>query len=207
MRIGFLHGFAGDPDALAEVVSVLCAELDRRGHTLEPVIPRLPGHDVPIADGWDANLAEVSAALAGAEIVVGYSLGARVALGLLATDRIARAVLVSLNPGLASASEREVRAAGDRAWAAMLRDRGIAAFVDAWQAQPLFASQARVDPERLAARRARRLALPAEGLARSLETMGLAAMPDYRAALHARADRAHLIVGEEDAKFVAIARA
>ncbi len=203
MRIAFLHGFAGDPDGLAEVVSVLGTALPG----LDVVAPRLPGHGAPIAADWDANLALVAAAIDGAAIAVGYSLGARVALGLLATERVARAVLVSVNPGLAGDAARRARAEGDRAWAAMLRADGVAAFAAAWQAQPLFASQARVDPARRVARLARRLALPAEGLARSLETMGLAMMPDYRAALCARADRAHLVVGEDDARFVAIAQA
>ncbi|MEO7731636.1 MAG: alpha/beta hydrolase, partial [Kofleriaceae bacterium] len=70
--------------------------------------------------------------------------------------------------------------------------------------QPLFASQARAPAERRAARHARRLALDPAQLARSLETMGLAEMPDYRAAID---DRFAWIAGADDAKFVAIARA
>jgi 2-succinyl-6-hydroxy-2,4-cyclohexadiene-1-carboxylate synthase len=102
-------------------------------------------------------------------------------------------------------SEREARRASDARWASLLRERGIAAFVDAWEAQPLFATQVRVAPARLAARRARRLALDPEQLARSLETMGLAEMSDYRAAI--TAERCTLIAGAEDAKYLAIARA
>ncbi|HET9624821.1 MAG TPA: hypothetical protein VFP84_25815, partial [Kofleriaceae bacterium] len=71
------------------------------------------------------------------------------------------------------------------------------------QAQPLFASQARAPADRRAARAARRAQLDAEQLAQSLEAMGLAEMPDYRAAVD---DRVALIVGADDAKFVAIAR-
>jgi pimeloyl-ACP methyl ester carboxylesterase len=85
----------------------------------------------------------------------------------------------------------------------LLRERGIEAFLDAWEAQPLFATQTSVAPARLAARRARRLALDPEQLARSLETMGLAEMPDYRSALIA--SDAGLVVGAEDTKFVEIA--
>ncbi|MCX5745042.1 MAG: alpha/beta hydrolase, partial [Proteobacteria bacterium] len=90
------------------------------------------------------------------------------------------------------------------AWAALLRTQGIAAFVDAWEAQPLFASQARAPAAARAARRARRLAMDPEQLARSLELLGLAEMPDYRGAID---DRCALIVGADDAKYVAIARA
>ena len=68
----------------------------------------------------------------------------------------------------------------------------------------MFASQQRAPAERLAARRARRLALDPEQLARSLEAMGLAEMPDYRGLVD---DRFALIVGGDDARYVAIARA
>jgi pimeloyl-ACP methyl ester carboxylesterase len=68
----------------------------------------------------------------------------------------------------------------------------------------MFATQARVSAARRAARHARRLALDPEQLARSLESMGLAEMPDYRAVV--TRDRIALIAGAEDAKYVAIAR-
>jgi len=86
----------------------------------------------------------------------------------------------------------------------LLRTRGIAAFVDAWQAQPLFASQGRADADKLANRRARRLTRDPEQLARSLEVMGLAEMPDYRRAV--AADRVALVAGADDVKYVEIAR-
>jgi len=162
----------------------------------------LPGHGGGLVrPTWDANLDSVADQLGGDEVVVGYSLGARVALGLVASGRVARAVLVSVNPGIPD-EERASRRASDASWAQILRDRGIAEFVAAWQAQPLFATQRRVAAERLAARNARRLAFDPEQLARSLEVMGLAEMPDYRAAID---DRVVLIAGADDPKYVAIA--
>jgi 2-succinyl-6-hydroxy-2,4-cyclohexadiene-1-carboxylate synthase len=138
-----------------------------------------------------------------ADVVIGYSLGARVALGLVAGGHVARGVLVSVNPGIAD-PERAPRRAGDAVWAERLRRHGLADFLDAWQAQPLFATQARAPADRRAARRTRRLALDPEQLAQSLEAMGLAEMPDYRALVD---DRVALIAGADDAKYVAIARA
>jgi len=191
MRCALLHGFAGDPGSWDDVP----IDGDRIA---------LPGHlgGGPVAGDWTANLAAIAARIGRREVVVGYSLGARVALGLVAGGHVPRAVLISVNPGIAD-SERAARRAGDAAWARLARDRGIAAFIDAWQAQPLFASQARAPAARLAARRARRLALDPESLAHSLETMGLAEMPDYRGLVD---DRVALIAGADDAKFVAIAR-
>ena len=193
MTLAFLHGFAGD-----------CASWDdvRAEFSTTRAIP-LPGHDTGLVrSSWDANL-EAVAGDVGDERVVGGTRGGRGALGVGATRRAARAILVSVNPGLPEA-DRAARRASDAAWAELLRTRGIAAFISAWEAQPLFATQARVSPERLAARRSRRLALDPEQLARSLEVMGLAEMPDYRGMLD---DRVALIAGADDPMYAAIARA
>ncbi len=187
--IGYLHGFLGSP-AVWGVVEGACLAL--------------PGHGGgPVAATWDDNLAAIAHALGPCEAVVGYSLGARVAIGLVVAGHVRRAVLVGGNPGIAD-DGRAARRARDARWAAMLRSEGLPAFLDAWEAQPLFATQARASELALLARRARRLALDPEQLARSLEFMGLAEMPDYRGAID---DRFHLIVGAEDPTYVAIARA
>ena len=192
VRTVLLHGFAGDPASWDDV-------------PIDAERIALPGHPGggALEDDWAANIAAIAARIGRCEIVVGYSLGARVALGLVIGGHVPRGVLISVNPGITD-HERAARRAGDAAWAELARRRGIAAFIDAWQAQPLFASQARAPAERRAARSARRLALDPDQLARSLETMGLAEMPDYRAHVD---DRFALIAGADDAKFVAIARA
>ena len=192
MTIALLHGFAGGPSVWDDV------------RVPDAHAFALPGHGGgPVRRGWDANLASVAHAIDGCELVVGYSLGARVALGLVATGRIASAILIGVNPGI-SDDERPARRANDAEWASVLRERGVAVFADRWQAQPLFSTQARVAADRLAARRARRLELDPEQLAQSLEQMGLAAMPDYRPVFpHGRVG---LIAGADDAKYVAIAR-
>ena len=165
--------------------------------------PALPGHGGgPVEPTWDANVAAIAGRLGECEIVVGYSLGARIAIALVAGGHVPRAVLISVNPGISDV-ERPARRAHDEVWAARLRTGGIAAFVDAWEAQPLFATAARAPAQDRLARRARRLAHDPEQLARSLEVMGLAEMPDYRGAVDARF---HLIAGADDPKFLAIAR-
>jgi 2-succinyl-6-hydroxy-2,4-cyclohexadiene-1-carboxylate synthase len=199
VRVTYLHGFAGDPAAWEETLAALPR------HEARAIA--LPGHgDGPVPVTWADCLAVIAGAIAGAELVVGYSLGARAALGLVAAGLAPRAILVSVNPGIDDA-ERAARRAGDAAWARLLRERGIDAFADAWEAQPLFATQARTPPARLAARRARRRALDPEALARSLEVMGLAEMPDYRRAVATADARVALIAGADDPKYVAIARA
>jgi 2-succinyl-6-hydroxy-2,4-cyclohexadiene-1-carboxylate synthase len=187
VRVALIHGFANTPDVWD-------------GFDGEPVT--LPGHGADaVQPTWEANLALVTERIGAVDVAVGYSLGARVALGLVATNRVPRAVLISVNPGIDD-EQRDARRVGDHAWAAMLRERGTATFLAAWEAQPLFATQTRVDEARRAKRREQRLGLDAEQLARSLEAMGLAEMPDYRAEVDRRVA---LITGSEDTKYRAIA--
>jgi 2-succinyl-6-hydroxy-2,4-cyclohexadiene-1-carboxylate synthase len=196
MRVAYLHGFAGHPAVWEATIGGVIGVASRA--------IALPGHGLgPVRETWHANLDAIADAIGDIDAVVGYSLGARVALGLVASARAPRAILISCNPGIADA-ERALRRASDGALARLVRARGIAAFVEAWETQPLFASQARVAPAQLAERRTRRLALDPEQLARSLEVMGLAEMPDYRAQI--TPDRVSLIAGAEDTKYVAIAR-
>ena len=196
MRCALLHGFAGDPSAWDDVIAAW--QLDD-----DPLPLALPGHGTAIAETWEDNLAQLAHQLDGCDVAVGDSLGARVALGLVANGHCARGVLIGVNPGITD-DERDSRREFDAAWARLLRTQGMAAFAEAWEAQPLFATQARVPIARLEARRRRRTQLDPEQLARSLEVMGLAAMPDYRGAMAANRDRIALLAGADDAKYVAL---
>ena len=111
--------------------------------------------------------------------ILGYSLGARVALRLAVAhpDVVARLVLESPSAGLASAAERLSRCRADATLADALERDGIEAFVDAWERQPIFAGRRAPLPPRRAARiRRLRLANRAGGLAASLRAAGQGAM-------------------------------
>jgi 2-succinyl-6-hydroxy-2,4-cyclohexadiene-1-carboxylate synthase len=200
VNCALIHGFGGDPHAWDDVIEAWQL----------PDPPRaiaLPGHGGgPVLASWDDNLAAIGQAIAGCDCVVGYSLGARVALGLVVAGHCANGVLIGVNPGI-SDDMRADRRESDAAWARLLRTEGVAAFDDAWTKQALFASQQRVPQAKRDARRARRLRHDPEQLARSLEVMGLAAMPDYWSAVAPHRDRIALIAGASDAKYVAIAEA
>src|SRR6187551_1779162 len=130
MRCALLHGFAGDPAAWDDVV-------DRWAMRETPIAIALPGHrgGGPVLDTWEDNLKTIAGAVASCEVVVGYSLGARVALGLIASGLTTHAVLIGVNPGI-SEHEREQRREFDAAWTRLLREHGVAAFHDAWMKQP-----------------------------------------------------------------------
>lgn len=172
--------------------------------------PDLPGHGT-----WRAPVADFATIITRllddlpphVDELIGYSFGGRVALALLraAPERFGSATIIAAHPGLKTAEAREARRAADRRWIELLRSRGIAAFVEAWEAQPLFATQRHLAPAVLESQRARRLAQSAEGLAAALEHLGLAEMPDTWPLLTRYPGRLRWIVGAEDTKFCALA--
>jgi 2-succinyl-6-hydroxy-2,4-cyclohexadiene-1-carboxylate synthase len=205
--VGLLHGFTGSPRSFA----VVAAALAREGVAVHA--PALLGHGPHEESGADSFEGEVERLAAyfrsrgDAHHLVGYSLGGRIALGLLLRDpRLFRsATLVSAQPGLADEAQRSERRLADERWCALLESHGLEQFVDAWERQPLFAAQIALPPDALARQRAERLDHRPRGLARSLRICGLAAMPSYWARLVEIDVPTTLVVGESDAKFAAIA--
>ncbi len=172
--------------------------------------PDLPGHGrSPDPSGdFQAETRRLLAALpAGTQHLVGYSLGGRIALSLLAAapGRFRTATIVSAHPGLFMDAQRDGRRTLDRRWIDLLDTRGLAAFVDTWEQQPLFASQSRLPPALLAEQRRRRLVQRPDGLAANLACFGLAEMPDTWPALRRWRGRLGWMAGALDDKFVAIA--
>ena len=112
-------------------------------------------------------------------------MGGRVALqfALGAPDRLWALVLESASPGIDDADEREDRVRSDDALADEIEQNGIEAFVDRWQAIPLFASQSRLSD---AARdELRRLATPETVVCRC-EDVPLGQLENCRSAREAK---------------------
>lgn len=197
MRYLCLHGFTGTPDSFSLMA-------------LPPgsVTPVLGGHlHTTVRGGFEDEVERLAGLGDGCDGLFGYSLGGRLALGILARypDRFRHALIVSAHPGLATDAERDARREGDARWVDMLRERGLEDFVDAWQALPLWASQRDLTDEVKRVQRAQRIRHDAEGLAQSLSHHGLSEMPNLRAKLtHARTS-VDLVVGERDLKFVTLA--
>jgi 2-succinyl-6-hydroxy-2,4-cyclohexadiene-1-carboxylate synthase len=110
--------------------------------------------------------------------VLGYSLGARIALRLAAAypEALRSLVLESPSLGLASDAERRARRAADDARATRLERDGMTAFVDEWEREPVFASQAGLPSARAARLRSERLRNRPTGLATSLRGAGQGSM-------------------------------
>ncbi len=199
-----LHGFLGAPSAWDAVL----AALPRHG----PVwCPWLPGHGpaAPLPARWDEAVQCIADALPAGAVIGGYSLGARLALGAtLRRPGHARAtLLVGGHVGPADAAERAERAALDARRAQALRSGDLAAFVDAWEALPLFATQRTLGAALQAQQRAVRLAHEPQALAWAFEVAGLAQMPDLRAAVAAAQQPLRFLTGALDTRFGALAAA
>lgn len=201
-----LHGFMGSSRSWERVVPAG----DRSD---DAVAPSLMGHGrdwqrsrVGSFEEEVTRLLAIARTWAGPRYVCGYSMGARVALGMLSEEPelFDGAVLIGVHPGLDDARARAERRAIDAARARVLRSDGLVAFVDTWESQPLFASQRKLSPEVLAQQRAIRLDHDPEGLAASLEVLGLGEMPSHAAAFTSLAIPVTLMAGGLDTKFATI---
>lgn len=204
-----LHGFMGSSLSWSPVVDAI--RPDRA-----PLAPTLSGHGRDwrsrAVSSFDEELDRLLTLISGAaepRMLCGYSLGARLALGLLAREpgMFDAAVLIGVHPGLSDEADRVTRRGVDAGRARLLRERGLEVFVADWEAMPLFASQRTLPAELQTQQRRRRLDHDAEGLATSLDVLGLADMPDYRAAIAGTKGRTTLVAGSLDTKFVGIAEA
>lgn len=205
-----LHGFTGAAASMACVSEPIAR--DRLVARLE-----LVGHgqsDAPAAVeaySMAACAAQIAAAARALDLgrphLLGYSMGGRAALaaGLAYPDAFSSLILVGATPGIPNPTLRAERIAADEALADRIEAEGLEAFVEYWMALPIFASQSRLGPEALARARAQRLRNRPHGLANSLRGMGAGAQEP----MHDRLDRftrpVLLVVGEQDAKFRAIA--
>jgi 2-succinyl-6-hydroxy-2,4-cyclohexadiene-1-carboxylate synthase len=206
-----LHGFTGSTHSVRDVAAALAPRfhtlsVDLVGHGRSDAPDALEAYAMPRCARQVAGVLEVLAPR-GAHLL-GYSMGGRVALALCAAhpERVKSALLVGASAGIADAGARAERRARDAALADRIEREGLPAFVDAWMALPLFASQRRrLSAAQRAAARAQRLDNRARGLANSLRGMGSGAQEPLHAALASTPTPVCLIAGEEDARFRTIA--
>jgi 2-succinyl-6-hydroxy-2,4-cyclohexadiene-1-carboxylate synthase len=162
-RLALVHGFTQTRRSWQAVAARLAAD-----H--EVVTVDAPGHGgagdvrVGLVEGG-----ELLADAAGPATYVGYSMGGRLCLhtALHRPDEVRGLVLLGATGGIDDPEERARRRAADEALAARIEAVGVAAFLDEWLAQPLFAT---LDPA-TADRPGRAVNTPA-GLASSLRLAG-----------------------------------
>lgn len=197
-----LHGFTGTPDAFVPLgLDVLWA-------------PRLTGHG-PDPDfssqTFSDEVQRIGAGIAARSSrpvhLLGYSMGARLALGLVDAfpNLFTQATLVGVNPGLESEDARQDRLGWEARWIDVLEQDGIAVFEHQWRAQPLFRTRHTIPPRSQDAQRSACLSHTARGLVHALHVLGLGSMPNYWARLEGIKTPMTLVYGEFDEKFTALA--
>ena len=182
-----LHGFTGSAQTWADAVHhwrttrrVITPDLLGHGRSAAPADParyaleRQAADMAGLLDELDARPADV----------LGYSMGARLALQLALQEpgRLRSLVLESPSAGIADAVARADRRTADERLAIVIEERGLAAFVERWRSQPLFASHAGLSVEARERLHAERLGHDPRGLAAALRGAGQGVM----APLHER---------------------
>jgi len=129
----FLHGFLGQKEDWDPVFSHLPASLPRKAIDL-------PGHgDTPLSPGIVAAVHEKAK---GAQTLIGYSAGGRIALSLKQKypSQYKNLILLSTNIATLNEAEKKQRWEVDQAWIQMLQTEPFDLFLEKWYEQPLFSS-------------------------------------------------------------------
>lgn len=189
----FLHGFLGSPDEWQPMIN----GLDRSRPVLAPTLP--------VADNWRSGVEQLVASLPERFVLVGYSMGARIALGMTLEfpARVQGLCMIAGHPGLPP-REREARRLHDDTLAQRLLHLPPSEFLDAWYRQDVFCSISEATRTLWVHQRQ---SLDRSEQANLLRCYSLGVQPDYWSRLGQIAAPAQIVVGEQDGKYVAIARA
>lgn len=209
----FIHGFTGRgtdwspilPAIHAAGYATLVVDLLGHGRSDAPTDPARHAIERQAAD-----LASILRGLGAAPaVVVGYSLGARVALRMAVAERdvVAGLFLESPSAGVADPDERATRDAADHELAARLEHDGLDAFLRAWEANPLFAGEHRLSARRRDRIHADRARNTVAGLAASLRGAGQGAMEPLHGRLRSITVPTLVVAGALDPVGAARARA
>jgi len=206
-----LHGFTGSAAGWGSHLDTFAAAglqviaLDMLGHGLSeaPVDP----HRYSITNCRQDILAALKqlGVPKGRAILLGYSMGGRIAVYTALSGFFRALILESASPGLANTQERAQRHANDEALAERIQREGLGPFISYWENLPLFASQRALPLEKLAALHDQRLLNTPLGLASSLRGVGAGAQPALHQQLPALKLPVLLIAGALDSKYSAIA--
>lgn len=207
-----LHGFTGSaasweplvPDLVACGMHVIA--LDMLGHGGSDAPADLQRYSIEHCAADIVVALQTLGIARGEAILLGYSMGGRIALYTAFSGFFHALVLESASPGLAGQTEREQRRLSDGALAARIERDGVAPFVTYWEKLPLFASQSALPLALQEAQRRQRLNNHAIGLANSLRGIGTGVQPSLASQLPTLDIPVLLLAGALDPKFCSIAQ-
>ncbi|WOK95438.1 protein PHYLLO, chloroplastic isoform X2 [Canna indica] len=217
MTVVYLHGFLGTSQDWISVMKGVsatahCISIDLPGHGESQVQSSMDnrskqGLDLSVESIADALLKLISGMTTGRVILVGYSMGARIALhmALKYKEQVAGAVIISGSPGLRDGTSKRIRAAQDEAKASFLVEHGLECFLDTWYSGNLWKSL-RDHPHFSYIKKTRRRHKDIQGLARILSGLSIGKQLSLWDDLKHLQTPVLFIVGEKDTKFRSISQ-
>lgn len=192
-----LHGMAGQPGDLFPLLRK-CGYPHTAWHLWRCLLD-WPGCDS--FPGFAAALHREIAESPRPRVLLGYSMGARLALQCLVTnsDDWDAAILISAHPGLADEKEKAERIATDHHWAVRFLQEPWTEVMHDWNAQPVLAGESIVMSEQ------RLVELWRREIAQAFHCWSLGAQPDLRPHLSDVQCPVLWITGERDRKFSTLA--
>jgi 2-succinyl-6-hydroxy-2,4-cyclohexadiene-1-carboxylate synthase len=194
-KICFVHGFTQTGNSWRNIAASLgdststCIDAPDHGES--------QGTSLTLQESGDA-IAQVATGM----VLIGYSMGARMALhaALQHPHSMTGLVLVSGTPGIEDASERAARVKSDEELATHIESVGTSVFIEEWIRQPLFALSEFGDDEIRD-----RCRNTAASLASSLRMCGTGQQDPLWSLLHEIDIPVLLVAGSRDEKFCVIA--
>jgi len=207
-----LHGFTGSAASWGRHLETLAHDgfrviaLEMLGHGLSdaPLDPRR--YTIEQCQADILAVLDTLGVHKGEAILLGYSMGGRIALYTAFSGFFRALILESASPGLANPLEREQRRSNDEQLAARIERDGIEAFVEYWEQLPLFASQQRLPHELQQVLHEQRVQNRPLGLANSLRGVGTGVQSALHERLATLSIPVLLVAGILDTKFCAIAQ-
>ncbi|MFT5125512.1 MAG: 2-succinyl-6-hydroxy-2,4-cyclohexadiene-1-carboxylate synthase [Kiritimatiellia bacterium] len=184
----FVHGFMGRASDWEAI---------RSHFTRETQAPDV--HGVSLDEAADGLLETYP----GPVILLGYSMGARLALhaAVRHPERVWALVLESGMPGLEGETERLARRTQDKTRAAALQREGMQPFLEAWYAQPLFSTLGEHRTQLIQ----ERSSLDPAMVAQQLCALSVAQQPNHWLALQNLSMPVLALAGSLDHKYAAVA--
>jgi len=181
----------------------------QRGEAWAPVARRV-GERYPtlcldfMTHTFEERIEELREAAPGGSILVGYSMGGRLALQLAVREpeRFSGIVTVGATAGIEDVGERRARLEADSELAGWIEEHSIEEVVERWERQPVFADQPAALVE---AQRPGRLSHSPADLARLLRSAGQGALEPVWDQIPSLPMPLLAIAGERDARYMAAA--
>ena len=141
------------------------------------------------------------------DVVLGYSMGRRLALQSLARGLSCRAlIVVAATPGIRSITQRAARKEADEALAMSVINTGAEAFYERWAQHPLIRTQARIEAPFYERMRARRKMNDSHVVADALRCFGQGSLSPVWTGVVQSTLPVLLVTGSEDAKYTMLLR-